>query len=144
MESMTKAGVKWTTCAPALQWMGQEFGLPLVFAGFSFGAAVGLRAACPHPNVAALISLGTPVAAVDEGSEYDFTFLQTCIRPKLFVSGMRDQYGPRPVLERVVKSVPEPKNLVLIEGADHFFAGRLFELRHTIEHWIKDTLPVHA
>ena len=37
-------------------------------------------------------------------------------------------------------SVPEPKKLVVIEGADHFFEGRLRELRETIESWLKTTL----
>src|SRR5579871_4179844 len=45
----------------ALDWLKNEYGLPIVFAGFSFGAAVGLRVACPDPAVKALISLGTPV-----------------------------------------------------------------------------------
>ena len=30
----------------ALDWLDAKFHLPIVFAGFSFGAAVGLRAAC--------------------------------------------------------------------------------------------------
>src|SRR5215475_7527098 len=45
----------------ALDWMKSEFKLPIVFAGFSFGAAVGLQAACPDPSVKALIGLGLPV-----------------------------------------------------------------------------------
>src|SRR5215475_13894750 len=45
----------------ALDWMKNEFALPIVFAGFSFGAAVGLQAACPDPSVKALIGLGLPV-----------------------------------------------------------------------------------
>ena len=124
----------------ALHWMREEFRLPLVFGGFSFGAAVGLRAACPDPDVKALISLGTPLAAVDERAGYDFDFLRSCSLPKLFVSGARDQYGPRADLDSLVAPLPDPKRLVFIEDADHFFAGHLSELRHTIEHWVKDTL----
>src|SRR6059058_5115855 len=41
----------------ALDWMHTEFGLPLIFAGFSFGAAVGLRAACTDERVRALIGV---------------------------------------------------------------------------------------
>jgi alpha/beta superfamily hydrolase len=55
----------------------------------------------------------------------------------LFVSGARDQFGPRAKLEALVASVPEPKKLVLIEGADHFFEGRLRELREAIEAWLR-------
>jgi alpha/beta superfamily hydrolase len=120
-----------------LQWLRERFHLPLIFAGFSFGAAVGLRAACPDPNVAAMIALGTPVAAVDGGA-YDFSFLESCTRPKLFVSGARDQFGPHARLEQLVASLPEPRRLVIIEGADHFFAGRLAELRRAIEEWVRE------
>lgn len=126
----------------ALEWMDAEYHLPVIFAGFSFGAAVGLRAACADPRVTAVIGLGVPVAPVAAGTEdprvYTFEFLQDCSKPKLFVSGARDQFGPRARLEELVASLPEPKKLVVIEGADHFFEGRLRELRDAIESWIKD------
>jgi uncharacterized protein len=124
----------------ALNWIEHEFRLPVIFAGFSFGAAVGLRAACPNARVEALIGLGLPVAAIDD-RVYDFEFLQSCAKPKLFVSGDRDQFGPRAKLEAVVQALPEPKKLVIIEGADHFFEGRLRELREVIEAWIKEVFP---
>ena len=41
----------------ALDWLDLEFHLPIVFAGFSFGAAVGLRAACGDHRVRAAIGL---------------------------------------------------------------------------------------
>jgi alpha/beta superfamily hydrolase len=125
-----------------LDWLDREFHLPLVFAGFSFGAAVGLRAACPHPRVCALISLGTPLTAVEDRA-YDYEFLKTCAQPKLFVSGARDQLGPKARLEALVASLPEPKKLVILEGADHFFAGRLREMRETVETWARVTLQFH-
>ncbi len=128
----------------ALDWLDVEFHLPLVFAGFSFGAAVGLRAACPDARVRAVIGVGTPVGPVVAESEvpcaYEFDFLQECVKPKLFVSGARDQFGPRAKLQALVDSLPEPKKLVLIEGADHFFEGRLRELREAIESWGKEAL----
>jgi hypothetical protein len=126
----------------ALDWLDSEFRLPLLFAGFSFGAAVGLRAACPDPRVKALIGVGTPVAPVAADTEaartYTFDFLRDCAKPKLFVSGARDQFGPRAQLEALIASIPEPKKLVLIEGADHFFEGRLRELREAIENWVNE------
>jgi alpha/beta superfamily hydrolase len=121
----------------ALDWLDREFHLPLLFAGFSFGAAVGLPVACADARVQAVIGLGIPVAPIDERT-YDFSFLQTCAKPKLLVSGARDQFGPRAQLQRLVDSLPEPRKLVLIEGADHFFEGRLRELRETIEGWVKN------
>jgi len=125
----------------AFDWLDGEFHLPLVFAGFSFGAAVGLRAACADPRVRAVIGVGTPVGPVVAESEvprtYSFEFLHDCAKPKLFVSGARDQFGPRAKLEALIASIPEPKKLVMIEGADHFFEGRLRELREAIEAWVR-------
>jgi hypothetical protein len=128
----------------ALDWLYAEFHLPLLFAGFSFGAAVGLRAAFSDVQVKALIGVGTPVGPVAADSEvprtYTFDFLRDCVKPKLFVSGARDQFGPRAKLEALIASLPEPKKLVVIEGADHFFEGRLRELRETIESWVREEI----
>jgi alpha/beta superfamily hydrolase len=123
----------------AFDWLDREFHLPLVFAGFSFGAAVGLRAACPDPRVAALVGLGTPISPVDDRS-YDYDFLKTCSRPKLFVSGSRDQFAAKARLETLVASLPEPKKLVIIEAADHFFEGRLREMREAVETWAREVV----
>lgn len=120
----------------ALDWLDREFHLPLIFAGFSFGAAVGLGVACAEDGVKALIGLGVPVAPVDQRS-YDLQFLRSCAKPKLFLSGSRDQFGPRAKLETLVHALPEPKKLVIIDSADHFFEGRLREMREAMEAWIR-------
>jgi alpha/beta superfamily hydrolase len=125
----------------ALNWLDREFHLPIVFVGFSFGAAVGLRAACPDPRVEAVVSLGTPISPVDDRS-YDYDFLKTCTKPKLFVSGSRDQFASKPKLEALVALLPEPKKLVIIEAADHFFEGRLREMREAVENWSKEVVHV--
>ena len=128
----------------ALDWLDHALHLPLIFAGFSFGAAVGLKAACADSRVKAAISVGTPVVPVAAETElprtYTFDFLHDCAKPKLFVSGASDQFGPRTKLEALVRSLPEPKKLVVIEGADHFFEGRLRELREAIETWVKEAI----
>ena len=123
----------------ALDWLEREFTLPVIFAGFSFGAAVGLRAACPHERVQALIALGLPAMPFDDRT-YDFTFLRSCVKPKLFVSGSRDRFAPPGKLEALVESFAQPKKLVRIEAGDHFFEGRLKELRAVIESWIREVI----
>ena len=124
----------------AFDWLDREFHLPILFAGFSFGAAIGLGAACPDERVRAVIGLGVPLNPVDERS-YELHFLQSCHKPKLFVSGSHDQFGARAKLEALVNALPEPKKLVIIESADHFFEGRLREMREAIEASIKETIP---
>ena len=118
----------------ALDFMQDEFKLPLLFAGFSFGAATGLRTACPDSRVKALISLGTPVAV--QGRVYTYKFLEHCAKPKLFISGTRDHYGPVEQLEQVVALAAPPKELVLIDGVDHFFAGKLDIMQRALEDWV--------
>ncbi len=123
----------------ALDWMDAESHLPLVLVGFSFGAAVGLRAACPDPRVRAVAGLGLPVAATPQ-REYDFGFLQTCLKPKLFLSGAFDPYSPTRQLQSLVETLPEPKRMVIISGADHFFEGQLPRMREALESWIGETV----
>ena len=118
----------------ALQWLEREYRLPVITAGFSFGACTALRAACNDDHVSSLISLGTPVRM--EERSYSYSFLTTCSKPKLFVSGARDPFGPAAELEKVVDGAADPKQLVIIDGADHFFEGRLAEMRHAIEEWL--------
>ncbi len=126
----------------AMDYMKDEFRRPLIFAGFSFGAAVGLQAACPDPDVKAIISIGTPMQA--ENRMYQYNFLRQCEKPKLFISGDHDQFARREELAELVNSVPEPKKLVLIRGGDHFFAGHLEEYRREIEGWVRETVLVES
>ncbi|MBI4465939.1 MAG: alpha/beta hydrolase [Acidobacteria bacterium] len=118
----------------ALAYLGDKApGAGIVLAGFSFGAWVGLRAGCGDPRVRALIGIGLPAA------NSDLSYLESCPKPKLFVQGTRDQFGARQAVEALVARAAAPKQLVWIEGADHFFAGHLEELRHAIlEHF-----PIH-
>jgi uncharacterized protein len=123
----------------AVDWLGHEYQLPLIFAGFSFGAAVGLRAAYSDDRVRALIALGLPATPVDD-RVYDFDFLRTSPKPKLFVSGSRDQFAPPGKLEALVSTFAEPKRIVRIGAGDHFFEGRLKEMRVAVEDWLKQLL----
>ena len=74
-----------TDVRAALDWLQQEYQLPLLFAGFSFGSSVGLRACCGDERVKGIAALGLPVKA--GGREYHYSFLSGCKQPKLFISG---------------------------------------------------------
>ncbi|HEU5340269.1 alpha/beta hydrolase [Edaphobacter sp.] len=125
----------------ALDWLDRRFALPLLFCGFSFGSAVGLRACCPDARVKGLIGLGVPAHA--EGRDYSYEFLAECQKPKLFISGDHDQYGPRSTMEHIFSTASEPKRLTWIEGADHFFQGtphspapKLNQMQQEIRSWL--------
>ena len=127
----------------ALDWLEREFGLPMVAAGFSFGSAMALWACCgpqkASHDVRALIALGLPTHA--DGRDYRYSFLRTAEIPKLFVSGDRDAFGPRAQLEEVIAAAADPKRLVLIPGADHFFNGHLEPMQKAMAGWLKEQWP---
>ena len=119
----------------ALDFLRAEFpGVPLVLAGFSFGAWVGLRVGCEDPRVSHLIGLGIPVNSTD------FSFLRRCNKPKLFVHGSNDEHGAIETVKTLVASVPGENHLVVVEGADHFFAGKLQQLDAAMQVWFMDTV----
>jgi alpha/beta superfamily hydrolase len=116
----------------ALDWMDARYGLPLLFAGFSFGSNVGLRACCGDARVRGLVGIGLPVRA--EGRDYSYNFLPGCgTVPKLFISGDHDEFSPRGTLEGVLASAQEPKEIVWVAGADHFFAGTVESPKSKLE-----------
>lgn len=111
----------------ALDWLSAERpGAGIGLAGFSFGAWIGLRVGCGDERVRALIGVGLPA------DSSDLSYLAGCSKPKLFVQGTRDQYGSRGNVEQVVKAAADPKELIWVEGAEHFFAGHLVALRRAI------------
>jgi hypothetical protein len=85
------------------------------------------------------VGLGVPAHA--EGRDYSYEFLRDCPQPKLFVSGTLDQYGPVAEVEAAVGMAREPKELVWISEADHFFAGKLEDVRQAIRSWALRFFP---
>jgi alpha/beta superfamily hydrolase len=102
----------------------------LLVAGFSFGCWVGLRAGCEDARVKRLIGIGAPV----NGS--DFSYLENCSKPKLFVHGSNDEFGDVRRLKKIVSGLPGEKELVVVEGVDHFFKGKIEELGKAISEWM--------
>jgi alpha/beta superfamily hydrolase len=104
----------------AVDWLrGRYRTLPFALAGFSFGARVITRLGCQGRDVEWMMAAGFPT---QHGST---EYLGQCRVPKIFLQSTHDQYGPRAELEAQFASFAEPKKLVWIEAADHFFAGAL-------------------
>ena len=120
----------------ALDFLADEFPhTPVLLAGFSFGCWVGLRVGCGDQRVSKLVGIGTPVNSTD------FSFLQKCAKPKLFVHGANDKFGDVKKVESLVQSLPGEKHLVEVPDADHFFVGKLDQLDRAITAWLKDPAP---
>jgi alpha/beta superfamily hydrolase len=118
----------------ALDYLAKVFpGRPLLLAGFSFGSRVGLDVGCGDERVDRVIGLGLPVDNID------MSFLRACTKPKLLIQGGQDQFGSRPSLEALFAALPEPKQLAIVEGADHFFAGKLEQVAAAIDAWLDES-----
>jgi alpha/beta superfamily hydrolase len=89
-------------------------------------------------GVARLISMGTPL------DKYDFNFLGECRKPILFVHGELDEFGDVNRLRVLVEELKKQTaaELVVIKGADHFFAGHIEEFRRAITQWTSRQLGV--
>ena len=117
----------------AIDFLAAEFSAtPLLLAGFSFGSWVGLRVGCKDSRVAELVGLGIPV------NSSDFTYLENCPKPKLFVQGGKDEFGSRGRVQELVASLSGEKRFVVVEDADHFFAGHLAQLDLAIRGWLRE------
>ena len=116
----------------ALNFLAGEFpGASLVLAGFSFGCWVGLRVGCEEARVTRLIAIGTPV------NSSDFSYLLQCAKPKLFVHGSNDEHGAIAKVRELVKSLPGESELIVVDGVDHFFAGKIEQLGSAIRGWLQ-------
>ena len=120
----------------AIDFLAAEFpGMPLLVGGFSFGSWVGLRVGCADARVQELIGLGIPV------NSSDFSYLETCRKPKLIVQGTNDEYGAWEKVEPVAARMAGDTRLFFVQGADHFFAGHLDQMDRAITTWLTERHP---
>ena len=115
----------------ALDYLAERFpGLPVCLMGFSFGSWVGLAVGATDPRVSTLVGLGTPV------NMSSFDFLRDVRKPKLIVQGTRDEFGSVAQVTEFYSSLAEPKQIHWVQGADHFFAGKLDEVQDVLRQFL--------
>jgi uncharacterized protein len=100
--------------------------LPFSLAGFSFGSRIILKLGCETPDVSNLIAVGFPANLSDGQS------LGQCPVPKIFIVSRSDQFCAVPAMEKYFAALPEPKELIWIDAADHFFGGALDQFEEAI------------
>jgi alpha/beta superfamily hydrolase len=119
----------------ALDYLSTRFpGLPVCLLGFSFGSWVGLAVGTTDPRVSTLVGLGLPVGSSD------FSFLMNVRKPKFVIQGTHDEFGPPSQLRALYDSLAEPKRIHWVEGADHFFAGKLDEVQRALHEFLTATM----
>jgi alpha/beta superfamily hydrolase len=117
----------------ALDFMAERYpGLPLWAAGFSFGSWVALTLGVDNPRVRLLLGIGVPV------NRYDFTKVKQSEKPKFFIHGEEDELISIKEVRRFYSECKEPKELVVIEGADHLFDGKTSQVGEAVEDLLGD------
>ena len=105
---------------------------PMWAGGMSFGAFVGLTAGADDPRVSTLIGIAPPL------SRYDFGPVERSTKPKFFIQGEFDEICPLKVMREFYARAAEPKELVVIDGADHLFDGKVHDVADALEDLLED------
>jgi hypothetical protein len=123
----------------ALDYMAAHYpGAPLWAAGFSFGSWVALEVGAIDDRVSALIGIAPPVATSISGHNYSFENTLGSRKPKFFVQGEADEVCPLEGMWAFYGKLQEPKELVVIDAADHLFEGQAEEVGDTLEDLLSD------
>lgn len=112
--------------------------LPIWAAGMSFGSWVAMTAGAQDARVSLLLGIAPPV------DRYDFDALKTCTLPKFIVHGEEDELISIKDVRRFYAQIPEPKELVTIEHANHLFEGKTSLVGEAVEDLLADFNTVRS
>jgi alpha/beta superfamily hydrolase len=100
--------------------------------GMSFGSWVAMSVGAEDDRVSTLIGIAPPLA------RYDFEPVARSAKPKFFIHGERDELCPLKDMREFYARAAEPKELVVIDAADHLFDGKVSEIADAIEDLLGD------
>jgi alpha/beta superfamily hydrolase len=101
--------------------------VPLWAAGMSFGSWVALEAGAADPRVHGLLAIAPPV------DRYEFAGVRESGKPKFIVHGEADELCPLKAVWKFYAELQEPKELVVIDAANHLFDGHVMEVADAVE-----------
>jgi alpha/beta superfamily hydrolase len=120
----------------ALNFVAARYpGLPLWAAGFSFGSWVAWNVGLDDDRVQLLLGLGLPV------NRFDFSPVKESTKAKFLIHGELDELISVRAIRKFYSELPDPKELAVIDGADHLFDGKTSEVGDAIEDLLKDWEP---
>lgn len=106
--------------------------LPVWAAGMSFGSWIALTVGAEDTRVSLLLGIAPPV------DRYDFGVLKTCTLPKFIIHGENDELISIKEIRKFYSQLPEPKELVVLEDANHLFEGKTTDVGETVEDLLAD------
>ena len=106
--------------------------LPIWAGGMSFGSWVAMTAGAEDARVSLLLGIAPPV------DRYDFEALKTCTLPKFIIHGEADELISIKDVRKFYSQIPEPKELVTIEDANHLFEGKTSLVGDAVEDLLAD------
>jgi alpha/beta superfamily hydrolase len=101
-------------------------------AGFSFGSYVALTVGAADNRVRLLLGIALPV------DRYDFSAVRASAKPKFLIHAERDELCPVKRAYEFYGQLSEPKELVVIDAADHLFDGKVSEVGDAIVDLLQD------
>ena len=97
-----------------------------------FGSWVALTVGATDDRVRVLIGIAPPL------DRYDFSVVAKSTKPKFFIQGEFDEICPLKRMYEFYSQAPEPKELVVIDGASHLFDGKVTEVGDAVEDLLGD------
>ncbi len=121
--------------AAALTFLGEACpGIPLWAGGFSFGSRTLVGLAPREPRIQRVLLVALPVIAYDCSAALEVT------QPGAIIMAGDDTFGTLEVLTRQLPGLMSRFHVEEIPGVDHFFTGKLDELRLRVRDWATSQL----
>jgi alpha/beta superfamily hydrolase len=117
----------------ALDFLASQYpDLEIWAAGFSFGSWIASTVGAADDRVCALITIAPPV------HKYDFAAFKQSTKPKFIIHGEADELIPLKMVRQLYAELPDPKEMVEIDRANHLFEGQASEVGDALEELLGD------
>jgi len=100
--------------------------------GMSFGSWIGMNVGAVDARITTLVGIAMPVG------RGDWEAVRRSTKPKFFIHGERDEICPLKEIREFYARAEEPKELAVIDAADHLFDGKVSEVADAIEDLLGD------
>jgi alpha/beta superfamily hydrolase len=99
---------------------------PVWAVGYSFGSWIATEVGAEDRRVTTLVAIAPPV------NGYDFAGLRDSAKPKFLIHGERDELSPVKAVRLFYGSLHEPRELIVIDDANHVFDGHASEIADAV------------